>query len=134
MTWRPRDVLVDQAHDEVLRERVAPEGLHLRLALNGVTTLQIDWPLIGRGSKRDRGWPRYSGRLTDWPAATAPGESTLKQTSLTVRPVSTPAPDLDAGAEPRVDADVEEVIALRDLPEVRRLRDHAIDLAELRRR
>ena len=74
--------------------------------LNGVTIRQIFWPLIvvavnGVGVDSSPAPPaaRLPGRLV----ATAPGESTLKQASFTLRPSVDAAADLHAAGEPRVD-------------------------------
>src|ERR1051326_6873929 len=85
--------------------------------LNGVTIRQIFSPLIvvlvnGVGVP-SRPAP---------PAAGVPGG------------LSDTAAHLDAVRKPRAQRDVEEVVDARHLPEVVRLRDDAVHLAELRRR
>ena len=82
---RARQVLQRRAEHEVRRQRIAAVELHLRVAGQRRHDPAGLLPVDRRRRVRHRRG-RRSGRL----AATAPGESTSKQTSSTVRPVSTP--------------------------------------------
>ena len=63
--------------------------------LNGVTIRQIFSPLmvVAVNGVGVDSIPPSSARLPGRLVATAPGESTSKQASLTLRPVSTPPPN-----------------------------------------
>ena len=81
--------------------------------LNGVTTRQMFLPSIvvavnGIGADNTPAPP--GAMLPGRPPVDAPGESTLKQASLTLRPVSTPPPSEQVRAKPRGDRHVEEIV------------------------
>ena len=64
--------------------------------------------------------------------ATAPGESTSKQASLTLRPVSTPPPSSTSAVSRAVTVTLKKSLTRVSFAEVLGLLDHAVDLAELR--
>src|SRR5207245_9770949 len=119
----PRDVLDDEAHDEVVREGVTPEGLQLRLAFerddDSAGSLAVDGRSGGRyRSREDAASTLVRDEIGGHCARTIGVEAGFRYCAPGVHA----AADLEARAEPRVDADVEEVIDELLFPEIRRLR------------
>ena len=105
--------------------------------LNGVTIRQMFSPsivVVVNGVGVESIPAPMPARLPGSAVATAPGESTSKQASLTLRPVSTPPPTSRSALSRAVTVTLKKSLTRCQLAEVVGLRDDAVDLTELRRR
>src|SRR5438093_10729003 len=129
--WLPGDVLEGAAYDEVAWQRVAPVQFDLQVGRPSGDSPAGSLAVNRRGGVRDRGG-RGARNVGYGRAAGGHGAGRIDVEAKVVQ--DTPGVDATgeprAGGEPRVDADVDEVVRVDLLPVMRRLRHHVLDLSE----